>query len=330
MVRNEQAWEILTDDEQLALTLKYGYNKSTWEAGEIMEKAHYKFLEIEARGKKFLEMFTEHFETHETLIPLGLKLEPRFRSFILYTMGKRMSVKDSVEKIKDYGFEVTEFRDRVVIEEIEKLMRLERVIARNFALLIFEFDRWNNFRILPKTIQEPSAFKRRNKKNDQKNLKNILNIHSSIVEIIISKYETKSDKGLYVPMISKFIDPAKSIVRVKNTEKSIKELSRLGYYIFPRKQRAQEFLSLLLEFKFDGEQHTDRHCKDGQNFWPKFRLSVKNSINYNNIQKRIASRKFLESALTDLDINLLHPKTTSGKLTMEKIKKAELMGLNDK
>lgn len=330
MIRNEKAWEILSDDEQLALTLKYGYNKSTWEAGEIMEKAHYKFLEIEARGKKFLEMFTEHFETHETLIPLGLKLEPRFRSYILNTMGRRLTVKDCVEKMEDYGFIMKEFRDRVIMDEIEKLMKIERVVARNFALLIFEFDRWNNFRILPKNIQEPSAFKRRNKKNDQKNLKNILSIHSSVVEIIISKYQTTSDRGLYVPMLSKFIEPTKSIIKIKNTEKSIKELSRLGYYIFPRKQRAQEFLSLLLEFKFDGEQHADRHCKDGQIFWPKFRLSVKNSINYNNIQKRIASRKFLESALNDMDINMLNPKTSAGKLARDKVKKADLMGLNDR
>lgn len=30
--------------------------------------------------------------------------------------------------------------------------------------LILEFDRWNNFRILPRMLQQPSAFKRRSNK----------------------------------------------------------------------------------------------------------------------------------------------------------------------
>jgi len=323
MVRNEQAWELLSDDEQLALTLKYGYNKSTWEAGEIMEKAHYKFLEIEARGKKFLEIFTEHYDLHDQLIPMGLQLEPRFRSYIVNTIEKRMNIREAVEKVKDNGFLVKEFRDKVIISEMQRLMKLERVIAKNFALLVFEFDRWNNFRILPKEIQEPSAFKRRNKKNDQKNLKNILSIHSAIVEILIQKYKSNTDRCLYVPMISKFVDEDKSIIEVKRSEKAIAELSRLGYYIFTKKQRAKEFLDLLIEYKFDDK----KHCKDGQRFWPKFRMSIRNAINYNNIQKKIASRKFLESALSDLDINILNPKTTAGKESKDRIKRLEELGI---
>lgn len=33
--------------------------------------------------------------------------------------------------------------------------------------LILEFDRWNNFRILPRMLQQPSAFKRRLNKKDK-------------------------------------------------------------------------------------------------------------------------------------------------------------------
>ena len=324
MIRNEKAWALISDDEQLALTLKYGYNKSTWEAGEIMEKAHYKFLEIEARGKKFMEIFTEHYDLHDQIIPMDLKLEPRFKSYIVNVVEKRMNVREAVEKIRDSGFVVKEFRDRVIISEMQRLMKLESVIANNFALMVFEFDRWNNFRILPKEIQEPSAFKRRNKKNDQKNLKNIISIHSAIVEILIQKYKSNNDRKLYVPMISKFIEDEQSIIEIRRSDKAIAELSRLGYYIFTRKERAKEFLDILIEYKFDEK----KHCKDGQRFWPKFRLSIRNAINYNNIQKKIASRKFLESALTDLDINILNPKTTEGKQRRDKLKKNDELGLN--
>ena len=56
---NNPAWMILIEEEQLALTLHYGPEKSTWQAGEIMKKAHYKYLEIKARGEKFLKIFIE-------------------------------------------------------------------------------------------------------------------------------------------------------------------------------------------------------------------------------------------------------------------------------
>jgi len=309
MTKNEQAWAILKEDEKLALTLKHGHGKSTWEAGEIMDKAHYKFLEIEARAKKFLKIFTEHFEMFGELIPPGVKIEPRFLKYLELTMRDRKSIPEVIYEIGDTVFSILSFRERLMIEEMEKMLKVEKVTYRSLALLILEFDRWNNYRILPRELQEPSAFKRRNKKNDIKNIKNIWELNSFVVDLIHKKYqipETIQGKIMYVPLPSKLLPVEKYMLVAKYSEKSLKELTRLGLYAFSKRVFAQEFLDLILSYKAGNFKHP----KEGLKFWPKYRLSTKNAINYNFIQKRIASRKFLDSALRDMDINFARPKKT--------------------
>ncbi len=312
MIRNEQAWLILKEDEQLALTLKHGHGKSTWEAGEIMDKAHYKFLEIEARAKKFMRMFTEHFENYSHLIDPSIKLEPRFRMYLDKVIGERKTITEAIYEIGDPVFSIMSLRDRIIIEEMEKLLKKEKVSANNLALLIMELDRWNNFRILPKEIQEPSAFKRRNKKNDIKNIKNIWELNTFIVKMLRERYSIKDDqsgRALYIPLPSKIVPQEESIMVAKFSERTIAQLSKLGLHAFTKRAFAQEFLDLLISYKL-GEQ---KHCKEGLKFWPKFRLASKNAINYNSIQKRIASRKFLETALRDLDFQIVYPKKNQKK-----------------
>ena len=82
----------------------------------------------------------------------------------------------------DLYFSIREFRDKLVIKNLEQLHNAKSVVDQNTAILIREFDRWNNFRILPREIQEPSAFKRRNKNYDIRNLKNLLSINSFYIE----------------------------------------------------------------------------------------------------------------------------------------------------
>lgn len=303
---NKKAWELLNDDEQLALSLKHGYGKSTWEAGEIMNKAHYKFLEIEARAKTFLKLFSDHIELYEDMVPSYLPLRPKVRTYLNHTVVNRMTPKEAVEEIDDIAFSIKSVRDKEIIEDLEKLANSKSVVYKNFVVMVMEFDRWNNFRILPKEIQEPSAYKRRNKNNDKKNIKNILTMNAFTIDKIRERYEHKSDhhnaKVVYVPVFSKFIPFEESILRIKHTEEAMKELSKVGLYIFSQLERAEQFLELIYNYDFD----SPKHCKQGQNFWPKYRVLLRHSMNYNNIRKRIASRKFLESALRDLDIVLLN------------------------
>lgn len=306
---NKAAWAILTDDERLALTLKHGHDKSSWEAGEIVGRAHYKFLEIEARAKQFLSLFTEHFEIYEEVIPEYIKMDSRVRKFFTLIIQKRRSIKEAVDLINDDYFDIKSFRDKMIIETIEKLNNSEEAINKNIAIIIWEFDRWNNFRILPREIQEPSAFKRRNKNADLRNLKNLITLHTYSVEQIIKRYNVKvprmDQKMTYATVFSKFLANQGRIIKVEDIDDNIDIMSKIGIYTFNRREHATEFFNLVNSYKI-GEL---KDCKFGQKFWPRFRSVIKNSINYNAIQKRIPSRKFLESALDELDIKVTQKET---------------------
>lgn len=325
---NKKAWKILNEDEQLALSLKHGHGKSTWEAGEIMGKAHYKFLEIEARARTFLKMFSEHILMYDEIIPDYIPLDDNVRRYFKYTIEKRKKVKDAVEKINDNVFSIRSVRDKAIIDSLEKLNNSKSAINKNFVIMIMEFDRWNNFRILPKEVQEPSAYKRRNKNNDKKNINNLLSMNTYTVDKLIERYENTSNhpdtKLVYVPMFSKLLNNGGKIVNVKNSDEAIKELSKVGFYIFTQEKRAQQFFDLLYNYDFD----QPKNCKDGQNFWPKYRVLIRYSLNYNNIQKRIASRKFLETALRDLDLTLLNPKNKDSNKPKRKRRKNKKLGLD--
>jgi hypothetical protein len=305
-ILNNKAWKILTEDEQLSLSLKHGYNKSSWEAGEIVGRAHYKFLEIEARAKQFLKMFSEHFDLYGEVIPDYVPMNSEVRQYFRLTIGKRLSIGDAIKKIGKSDFSKGSVRNQRIISNLERMLKSESAIDKNMALLIFDFDRWNNFRILPRDIQEPSAFKRRNKNYDIRNIRNLLTITPFSWKLIIRRYEVKreAEKILFMPIFS-MVNLKKTMLRVNYTLPVVEELSKIGLFLFSREERAVQFRDLVCKYDM---KTRGKSCVDGQQFWPLFREASKYSINYNAIKKRIPSRKFLESALRDIDAQLINPK----------------------
>lgn len=304
---DKKAWKILTEHEQLSLSLKHGYNKSSWEAGEIVGRAHYKFLEIEARAKQFLKMFSEHFKLYDEVIPDYVPMNAEVRQYFKLTIEKRLPIGEAVKKIGKSDFSKGSIRNQKIISNLERMLNSTSAIDKNIALLIFDFDRWNNFRILPRDIQEPSAFKRRNKNYDIRNIRNLLTITPFSWKLIIGRYDVKQgypDKTLYMPIFSSF-NLKKTMLRVKYTIPVVEELSKIGLFLFTREERATQFRDLVCKYDM---KTRGKSCVDGQQFWPLYREASKFSLNYNAIKKRIPSRKFLESALRDIDAQILNPK----------------------
>ena len=326
---NPKAWNILKYDEQMAVSLKAGYGKSTWEAGEIIGRAHYKFLEVESRGRQFLKMFTEHFEIYEEVIPETVKLDWRVKAYFEAVIAERKTIKEAVGPIDDSIFKVKSYREGIIIKDLERLLKSNSAIDQNFALLVFDFDRWNNYRILPLSIQEPSAFKRRNKNNDKRNIKNLLSLTEFSIEKLKERFTYKSkdaNKVLYMPIPSSFGNKmGYGIITVKASESIILEISKVGFFLFTRHELAQEFYDHILSFDF----YNSKSCKEGQKFWPRYRQLIKQAINSNAIGKRIASRKFLESALRDLDQQLLNPKNKGGLKKKRRKKNKEVVIKSD-
>ena len=99
---NSKAWDILLDEEKAALSLSINHSKSTWQAGEILNKAHYKYLEIHARAKKFFVMFTQYFKkTGDRLIPDNSEMSWDLRDTIsaLNPEGKVAAFSNAAGKI---------------------------------------------------------------------------------------------------------------------------------------------------------------------------------------------------------------------------------------
>lgn len=250
-----------------------------------------------------MKLFTDHFEMFGALVPSYITLDERFRKYLELTIGKRKPISEAVALIEDPVFSIKSFREKVISEQMAKLLRKNKVTVRTWALMVLEFDRWNNYRILPADIQEPSAFKRRNKKNEIRNLRNVADLNGFTIRRIKLKYEIKGEaprKVLFVPVVEEQ-GKSGSIIKVENNKTTVEGLSKIGFYLFPKEKHAQEFLNHILLYKLNDR----KDCKQGQRFWPKFRLLTQNSMNYNFIQKRVASRKFLETALRDLDAGYL-------------------------
>jgi len=309
---HKEAWKILTEEEKTAISLAFSHGKSTWEAGEIMNRAHYKYLEIKQRAERFLKMFTEYLAKHTDIIPTGVHIPIHLREFINLSMVQRRLMKDIVDLIDDDRYKVTSVRNRLIIQEMENLKELRTEQALDLYELIVEFDRWNNFRILPPTIQEPSAFKRRNKSRNLKHLKHITQLPEFTIYQVIKRFEYVGKYSkLYLPLITPYYDNVYKVIGVKNKAKNITNLTTLGLFIFENKDHAEEFAELVSDFISKDK----KRCIDGQKFWPQFRVLIEKTLNSKALNNIIPNRRNMENAYKNLDIHVVSKMKAKSKLS---------------
>lgn len=297
---NSLVWEILTEDEKSALLLSINYSKSSWQAGEIMNKAHYKYLEIQARANKFFKMFNEYFvETKNLRIPPDCYLDVNFRDYIILTLFERKSQREAIEAMGNSPFILPSARERILKENLDMLNNHENELFKSLYDLIIEFDRWNNARILPMSLQEPSAFKRRNKARLIKHLKNLSNLDEYHVIRFIDKFKAKPHrKCLYISVLSKNFENGYDIIKIKNNKEVIEYVSKnLRLYVFNEEVDADQFGYLVNKYL----KNPKKDCKTGQKFWPLYRKTIETAFNYHEVNNIIPRRKYLEKAFRDMD-----------------------------
>lgn len=302
--QQSMGWSILTKEEQLAITLSSVHNKSTWEAGEIMGKAHYKYLEIHARGVKFFRMFTDYFTLFDEIFPKELSSNKNFQRYIALLVLSRKPMKDVLAEIKDEEWQSSKSRNHI-LENCMKALKYENKgpQAEHLYHLIKDFDRWNNFRILPLSLQDPSAFKRRNKHRIKKILKLNSSLHPLALQRVIKLYEMKNKRGvhnsavLYLPIISVYAREMSAVIKVM--ESHIDDISRIPIFVFREKADADKYLEITSAYLFK-ENHS---CRDGQIFWPELRYTIKKAVNHDSVMGVNPTRKaFLDNAGIDPEI----------------------------
>lgn len=298
----QKGWKILTAEEQTALTLSIVHQKSTWESGEIMSKAHYKYLEIRARAEKFVKLFADYYGQYDNIIPEYSTLDKHFKKYIKLTIEKRLPLKEAIAEIDSELWKKPKTRDIEIAREVQSLNGSKYTQDQNLYHLIMDFDRWNNFRILPSSIQEPSAFKRRNKHK----LRKLVNLFTSLHPLSILKikqiYKVKrSDmvkEYFYLPLITIHDPKLTEVIKVPWNDKNLRAMNNLILYTFKKEEEAKRFIEIISSYV----AKDFKHCKDGQVFWPEFRLLTKKAINFDHIQNITPTRKYvMDNANLDYD-----------------------------
>lgn len=297
------AWNILTKEEQMALNLSTVHHKSTWEAGEIMGKAHYKYLEIHARGVKFFRLFAEYFTLFDELFPENLHTNKTFIKYINLLIGQRKPMKMVLAELGDTEWDNLKNRNAQIENSLKLLNRNDKTAqCQHLMHIIKDFDRWNNFRILPLSLQESSAFKRRNKHKIKKLLSLNSHLHPLALQRVIKLYEAKkathlAKQILFLPIISVFDKGMSQVIGV--TQAHQQELSQIPMFLFLYKEDAEKYLEITSAYLFK-ENHS---CRDGQIFWPELRYTIKKAINYDMVMGVNPHRKaFLDNAGIDPEI----------------------------
>lgn len=301
---NNLAWNILNEEEKASLTLNTSYNKSTWEAGEILGKSHYKYLEINARARQFFKMFTEYFQkTGDLLIPENSDMNWDFRLFIECIILKRMKYRQTLKEIGKESKLCNKYaaiRHKAIEEYMEWLTTQDEIHLELYNI-IKEFDRWNNFRVLPLNLQEPSAFQRRNKTRILKHLKNIYNLDAFIIDHLKSKNVKATNKGkrYYLPIVCKNNNNTDyEVLEINTNPDLLKHISKeLGLYVFDDEEVADDVGFIMDKYLSEDT----RTCVYGQQFWPKFRELTKKAINYNDVNNIHKKRSNIKDAFINTD-----------------------------
>lgn len=286
MELNRKAWDLLTEEEKTCLNLSINLGKSSWEAGEIMNKSHYKYLEIKYRSEYFLKIFTQHFEKYGKLIPDKVSdniSNLHFDNYITKIICKRLRIGDLKEELKGTDYWDSSKRNQDLADVLSKLSQFTNKSEeyKDTYFIITEYDRWNNFRILPKELQLPSAYKRRNKVRDSKHLDILLSFPKLIRKFILKREYSGKLETYYSFIIDR--DKKKNSLIFFNIKADDKEayqsLTQLMVPIFKNQEDCQKFAYLIQSFPKRGV----RDCKVGLKFWPKFRVYIQNALNFNEI-----------------------------------------------
>jgi hypothetical protein len=289
---NKQAWDLLSPDEKTALSLQLGLSKSSWESGEIMQKSHYKYLEIKYRAEFFLKFFSDHLALYDQLIPDYIKGNEHVMKYLKLCVEKRYKPMDAIKELKVAKAVINE----KLIAQMEIWERSESPYDTVIYNFVKEFDRWNNFRILPRDIQEPSAYKRRIKNSYKKQIKITCSINTFSLDKLFKLYgRPKEDEQS--GFLTVLYGGLPQVWKVKLNSSSTKIFNSLGLYYFNEEPGAWDYIQAVHDYNTKGK----KACTDGLDFWPKYRELIKKAANYLEVQKMTPNRKHLQVALSKIE-----------------------------
>lgn len=275
-----KAWNCLTALEQKSLHLTLSQGLSTWQAGEILNIHHYKYLELKARSEKFFRIFSDFFELHEDIIRPGA-MKDNVRDYFYAAILKRLNKNDCIDYAGDNQFRLLSTRKTSITNAVKKLKKSENKWDRDTYKLIIEFDRWNNFRILPKELQAPTAYTRRKAKKEKSYFRYLNNFPEPTLKKLIDLiwYNGKPFRVLYFVAITDTLsEEGYVIVPFKKSPKNIEHLTNLKFFIFHDISTSELFGMLVKRYNTEVDDP-----KSGHIFWKEYRNVIEKALNYKEL-----------------------------------------------
>lgn len=299
MTENQKrAWEWLLEKEQHSLFLTLGQGKSSWEVGEILGLSHYKYLEIKERAEVFFKLFTNFLERWPSLFRPGNPCQESFKDLMDAFICRRVKRKSAALFSGDAANLVKRISTASIRNNLKVLSESDDPWDKDTMALILEFDRWNNFRILPHEWQQPSAYKRRLNKKDKIYIKYLLDPVKTpfwMLKKIKERFYYKGRKAentAYVALISKrLFKEGYLVMPIRKDPEVIKEMTGFYMYVFDSKYDADS-----LGFKISNYYIQTSRVRLGQKFWPEYREIVQRALNYNEMNNINFSRDNLDMA----------------------------------
>ena len=307
----QTAWEWLLETEQRSLFLTLSSGKSSWEAGEMLKISHYKYLEIKERSEVFFKLFTSFLEKYDSLFRPDGPCQEDFKDYIEAVICKRKTRKEAALYSGSSENLLLEVNNKKIEVNMKRLKESDNEWDQETRAIILEFDRWNNFRILPKVLQQPSAYKRRLNKKDKIYIKYLLN-SSKMPEWLLERIKerfyfktNRDDRRYWVALISKALyKGGYFLLPISRKEEVIKEMNKFYIYVFENREDADSF-----GFKVANYRIQTSRVRLGLKFWPEYREIVKQAINYDSVNNIDFNVKTL-----DLAYSTLHSKKKKIKL----------------
>lgn len=268
-----RAWDLLEDKEKSALQLVFGHGKSNMEASVIMNIYPYKFNEILLRAKKFFLTFSEFFNLYDSF-NVSTIADP-VGEYLDLTIIKRYSPTDAVSIMDNLEFFDYNTRAHLLASNMGSLK-----ISHNYLHdTVKTFDMWNRFRILPKTLQVPSPFNRRQNKAYKRIFNKITETSELSFRAIQKAFEVKYPPYNYAVFMGEYHLDSYYILKFHPTEVNLRYFSDNLIPVFNSDKVAKEFTDLCLDFYFI----KNKSVHLARAFWPEFRKLITGASNFESL-----------------------------------------------
>ncbi len=279
----QQAWECLLPQEQQSLFINMSEGLSSRKGGEVLKISHYKYLEIRARAEKFFRLFSDYFAIHPSLVDPNSVVSQDFVDYLYAAMVRRLPKEEALEASGDSAWRVRVISNEKIQKNVLKLKESAKGTWDNdLYILIMEFDRWNNYRILPRFLQAPSAFKRRSQRKDKSYIQYLHHIPEYKIRSLVDIYwrNGRPDKRYYVCFISDYFTGGYCVTPIKRDKSIVSSITKLRIYIFETQDEADMY-GLLIHQYFT---RTKLSRSESMQYWKEYRTITKKAINFSEVQ----------------------------------------------